>query len=72
MSLSTAVIINVVLAVAVLGALGYVCRAPFRLGVEGAQLTTPSQPLQEELEQGAAWTNPHVRPLTEAVQQPPL
>jgi hypothetical protein len=46
MSLSTAVIVNVVLDVVVLGVLGYVCRVPLRLGVEKAELRTPSRPPQ--------------------------
>jgi hypothetical protein len=43
MSPSTTVIAIVALDVLVLGALAYVCRIPFRLGVERAQLRTSSQ-----------------------------
>lgn len=50
MSLSTAVIVNVVLDVVVLGVLGYVCRVPLRLRVEMATLHTPSRPPQHARE----------------------
>jgi hypothetical protein len=43
MSLSTAILVNVVLDVAVLGVLAHVCRVPFRLSIERAQLRAHSQ-----------------------------
>jgi hypothetical protein len=51
MSPSTAVIVIVALDVSVLGALAYVCRMPLRLGVEKAQLRTPSRRPQHAREQ---------------------
>jgi hypothetical protein len=60
MSVSTAILVNVVLDAAVLGALAYVCRRPFRLGVNRAELRTASRPHHAQ----------H-RPLTEAAPQPP-
>jgi hypothetical protein len=46
MSLSTAVIVNVVLDVLVLGALGYLCRMPLRLGIKKAEprMARPAAP----------------------------
>jgi hypothetical protein len=43
MSLSTAILVNVVLDAAALGALAYVCRVPFRLGVESVQARLHAQ-----------------------------
>jgi hypothetical protein len=51
MSPSTAVIVNVVLDVVVLGTLGYVCRVPLRLPVEVAALHPPSRRPQHAREQ---------------------
>jgi hypothetical protein len=60
MSTSTTVTVIVALDAAVLGALAYVCRMPFRLGAERAELRTTSRP-----------QHAHRSPLTEAVRQPP-
>jgi hypothetical protein len=54
MSPSTALIVNVVLDVVVLGALAYVCRVPLRLRAERASLHTPSRRLQHAREQEPA------------------
>lgn len=59
MSTSTTVIVIVALDAAVLGALAYVCRMPFRLGAERAELRT-TRP-----------QHAHRSPLTGAVRQPP-
>jgi hypothetical protein len=69
MSPSTALIVNVVLDVVVLGALAYVCRVPLRLRAERASLHTPSRRLQHAREQEPAWTP--AQALTGAVRPPP-
>jgi hypothetical protein len=54
MSVTTALIVNVVLDGVVLGTLAYVCRVPLRLRAELAALHTPSRRLQHAREHEAA------------------
>jgi hypothetical protein len=61
MSLSTAIPVIVVLDAAVLGALAYLCRVPFRLGIESAQLRTPSQEARQRGGAAAAAMNRSAR-----------
>ena len=53
MSLSTAIIVNLVLDAMALGALAYVCRMPFRLGVPKAPPLMPSRMSQGQRPQRA-------------------
>ena len=54
MSLSTALIVNLVLDVTVIGVLAHVCRRPFRLSDHSERVATPSRALEAEREQRAA------------------
>ena len=62
MSLSTAVIANVMLCIVALGALIAVCARPLRFAEEKDAKIAALERLERECELRAAWTNPHARP----------